>query len=249
MPTPFELLQDPVSIAVFALYAALLLWETVMPARRLPQVRGWRRRGALAFVAYFFVSSYLPLWIGDWFAGLRLYDASALGTLGGALLAILGYELIGYAWHRAMHVSDALFRGVHQLHHSAERLDVSGAFWFSPLDMVGWTLVSTVALSLFGLTPEAITVFVLAETLLSVFQHANLRTPRWLGYLVQRPESHSLHHARGVHSGNYANLPVFDLLLGTFHNPADFAEQAGFYDGASTRVAEMLVFRDVSKGS
>lgn len=249
MPTPFELLQDPVSIAVFVLYFALLLWEAAAPARPLPRVRGWRLRGGAAFVVYFFVSSYLPLLIGDWFAGVRLVDASALGTLGGALLSLLGYEAIGYAWHRAMHGSDVLFRAVHQMHHSAERLDVSGAFWFSPLDMIGWTVVSTVALALVGLTPAATTLFVLTGTLLSLLQHANLRTPRWLGYLVQRPESHSLHHARGVHTGNFANLPIFDLLFGTFHNPAGFAEQAGFFDGASGRVGDMLLLRDVSRPS
>jgi sterol desaturase/sphingolipid hydroxylase (fatty acid hydroxylase superfamily) len=79
-----------------------------------------------------------------------------------------------------------------------------------------------------------------------VLQHANVRTPRWLGYVVQRPESHSRHHARGVHAGNYSDLPIFDLLFGTFDNPPAFAKRAGFYDGASARVAEMLSFRDVA---
>ena len=84
-------------------------------------------------------------------------------------------------------------------------------------------------------------------TFFSVFQHANVRTPRWLGFLVQRPESHSLHHARGVHGHNYSDLPVFDLLFGTFRNPAAHAGAAGFYDGASTRVPEMLLAHDVSR--
>ena len=38
---------------------------------------------------------------------------------------------------------------------------------------------------------------------------ANVRTPQWLGYLVQRPESHSVHHQRGVHAYNYSDLPLF----------------------------------------
>ena len=37
-----------------------------------------------------------------------------------------------------MHSSNLLFRGLHQLHHSAERLDVASAFWFAPLDMMGY---------------------------------------------------------------------------------------------------------------
>ena len=35
-----------------------------------------------------------------------------------------------------------------------------------------------------------------ARHFLDIFQHANLRTPRWLGYLVQRPESHVPPRAR-----------------------------------------------------
>jgi sterol desaturase/sphingolipid hydroxylase (fatty acid hydroxylase superfamily) len=77
-------------------------------------------------------------------------------------------------------------------------------------------------------------------------QHNRIRTPRWLGYIIQRPESHSHHHERGTHARNYSDLPIFELLFGTFHNPQDFATATGFYDGASARIVEMLRFRDVS---
>ena len=36
------------------------------------------------------------------------------------------------------------------------------------------------------------------------------------------------------------------MLFGTFRNPRDFAPAAGFYDGASARVLDMLRFRDVA---
>jgi len=98
-------------------------------------------------------------------------------------------------------------------------------------------------------TPEATVLVLYATTFLSVFQHANLRTPQWLGFIVQRPESHSAHHERGVHARNYSDLPIFDIAFGTFHNPREFSAQAGFYDGASMRVAEMVRFRDVSQPS
>ncbi|HXS03818.1 MAG TPA: hypothetical protein VN731_05035, partial [Rhodanobacter sp.] len=66
------------------------------------------------------------------------------------------------------------------------------------------------------------------------------------GYIVQRPESHSWHHARGRHRNNYADVPLFDILFGTFDNPHDFAPVTGFYDGASSRIGDMLLFREVS---
>ena len=125
-----------------------------------------------------------------------------------------------------------------------------GAFWFSPLDMLGWTLLSSLALTLVvGITPQAATIVLLLTTFFGIFQHANIRTPRWLGYFIQRPESHSRHHARGVHTGNFSDLPFFDLLFGTFHNPREFSAEQGFYHGASARIPEMLRFRDVSEPS
>ena len=41
MPTPLEILLDPVSLGVLALYGALMLWEAITPGRRLAKVKGW----------------------------------------------------------------------------------------------------------------------------------------------------------------------------------------------------------------
>jgi sterol desaturase/sphingolipid hydroxylase (fatty acid hydroxylase superfamily) len=248
MPSPIDLLLDPISIAVLSIYAALILWEALAPARPLPAVPGWKWRGLAAFVVYFFVSSYLPLVWTETLAQFQLFDLTALGTWGGAIVGLLVYEAGVYAWHRTMHSSNALWRTFHQMHHSAERIDTYGAFWFSPLDMAGWTLLSSLALTLvIGVTAEAATVILLTTTLLAIFQHSNIRTPRWLGYFVQRPESHSYHHERGVHARNYSDLPIFDIVFGTFHNAQGFAPATGFWDGASARVLDMLRLRDVTR--
>jgi sterol desaturase/sphingolipid hydroxylase (fatty acid hydroxylase superfamily) len=246
MPTPIELLLDPISLAVFAIYGGLMLWEALAPARALPVIKGWKLRGLLAFVAYFFLSSYLPLLWAQPLSQVQLFDLTALGTWAGALVGVLVYEFGAYVYHRSMHESRLLWRVLHQMHHSAERLDTYSAFWFSPLDMIGWTAVTSLALTVVGLTPQAATVAMLAITFLGIFQHSNVRTPRWLGYVIQRPESHSYHHERGVHARNYSDLPLYDILFGTFYNPRDFAPANGFWDGASREVAQMLAFRDVS---
>lgn len=246
VPTLVELFSDPITWAFFGLFAGLWTLEALFPARQLPTIAGHRARGVLALVAFFLVSSYLPYLLAPALEPLRVADLSALGTSGGAALVMLVYQALGYAYHRSIHASNWLFRALHQAHHSAERLDVASAFLFGPLDMIGWTLVSTIALSVFGITPAATIAFVLASSFLSVFQHANLKTPRWLGYLIQRPESHSHHHARGIHARNYADLPLFDLLFGTFHNPKEFATSTGYYDGASTRLVDILLLRDIT---
>jgi sterol desaturase/sphingolipid hydroxylase (fatty acid hydroxylase superfamily) len=243
-----QVLLDPVSLIVFALYGALILWEHLFPARALPNAPLWRLRGLTAFASFFFLSTYLPLLWAQFLQPLQLFDLTHLGRWSGALVGLLVYEGGVYLWHRSMHGSRVLWRTFHQMHHSAERLDTWGAFWFSPLDMAGWTALSSLCLVLIvGLSVPAATLVLYVTTFLAVFQHANIRTPRWLGYVVQRPESHSVHHQRGVHAWNYSDLPLFDLLFGTFRNPPAHMPQQGFHDGASTRVLEMLVFRDVSR--
>jgi sterol desaturase/sphingolipid hydroxylase (fatty acid hydroxylase superfamily) len=146
-----------------------------------------------------------------------------------------------------MHNTPLLWRWFHQMHHSAERVDIWGALYFHPLDTIAFTFVGSLCLVLgFGVSAEGAIAANLLATFCSMFQHANIRTPHWLGYLVTRPESHSLHHERDVHARNYGDIPIYDMLFGTFENPRTFAGQVGFYDGSSKQVGPMLLGRLVS---
>ena len=247
MPTPLEVLLDPLSLVVLAAYFGLMGWEFAFPGRRLPAVPYWRIKGIAFFIGFFYLSTYLPMAWDRYLAEWQFFDLTGLGDVGGAVVGLLIYEAAAYGWHRLMHTSPVLWQTFHQMHHSSERLDTPSAFYFSPLDMVGWTFLGSFALVLIvGVTPTAATAIVLATTFLAMFQHANIRTPRWLGYLVQRPESHTVHHGRGRHRDNYADLPVFDMIFGTFHNPRGFGLQTGFYEGGSARMGDMLLCRDIS---
>ena len=246
MPTPLDIVLDPLSRVILVLYFGLLLWEAGAPAVELPEVRFWRLKGIGSFAIFFFLSSYLPLFVDRYLEPYRLVDLTGWGVLGGALVGILLYELAVYVWHRSMHSSDVLWRTFHQMHHSAERVDAVGAFFFSPLDMIGFTLLGSLCFALLvGLSPQAITVVLLTTNFLGMFQHANIRTPRWLGYIIQRPESHTVHHGRGIHRYNYSDLPLFDIIFGTFRNPEVRQAETGFYPGASSRIGEMLRGRKV----
>ncbi len=247
MLSPLEILLDPISLIVIVMYLALMLWEAIWPAKQLPYVKYWKLKGIASFIFFFYLSSYLPMLIDPYLADYQLFDLSHFGVGVSAFIGIMLYELGIYVWHRSMHSSDVLWKSFHQMHHSAERLDTYGAFYFSPLDMIGFTVLGSLCFALLiGLNPKAITVIILITTFFSIFQHANIKTPWWLGFLIQRPESHALHHARGIHKYNYSDIPLFDMLLGTFHNPRDFEYETGFYDGASDRIMDMLLFKDVS---
>lgn len=247
MPTPLQILLDPISLTVLALYGALILLEALFPARPLPQVKGWKTRALVVFACYFFLSSYLPLLWGDTLGQYQLFNLEGLNPWIGAGLGVLVYELLVYFWHRIMHRVHWIWRSFHQMHHSAERVDSYGAFYFSPLDIVGFTFLSSLSLTVVvGLSAQAVTYFLYATMFLATFQHINVRTPQWLGYIVQRPESHSVHHGRGVHQYNYSDLPLFDILFGTFRNPKEFVSESGFYDGASAKIPQILMFKDIA---
>ncbi len=230
-----------------ALFAGFALAERLWPARVQAAVRGWKLHGVLAFAVTLTLSLKAPLLWDEWLAGHTLIDARGLGHAGGAALAFVVLQLGIYGWHRALHRVDFLWRHLHQMHHSAERVDVFGAFLFHPLDITAFAFVGSLALvGGVGVTAPAAMAAGALTTFCSFFQHANLRTPRWLGFLLQRPESHALHHRRGVHAWNYADFPLWDLVFGTFRNPARFEGEAGFWDGASRQIGALLIGRDVS---
>ncbi len=224
-----------------------ILLDVVYRARRFETPRFWRLRALIVTVFIVGLSFVVPMLWGRIFGEWTLLNLSSLGPWAGAAVAVLVYQFFHYWYHRAVHGSDFLFRWVHQMHHSVEGLDAFGAFYLSPLDSFGFvTVASLVFVPLLGVSMEAAVIANLFLTFNAIFQHANVRTPRWLGYIIQRPESHGVHHERGLHRYNYCDLPVMDMLFGTFRNPETFESKCGYYDGASSRIGEMLIGRDVT---
>jgi sterol desaturase/sphingolipid hydroxylase (fatty acid hydroxylase superfamily) len=241
-------MEDLLTFALLGLLALLVVLDFAVPARRFPKVKWWRTRGIVSFVVLVTLSTVAPLFWDGFLGEHRLIDASGLGTAGGAIVGLLVAQLLAYGWHRLMHRTPILWRWLHQMHHSAERVDIWGAFYFSPLDVLGFAFVGSFALVfVLGVTVEAAILVNLGTTALAMFQHANLKTPAWLGYIVNRPENHALHHERGAHAFNYGDIALWDMVFGTWRNPKTWDGEAGFYDGASNRVGAMLIGRDVSE--
>jgi sterol desaturase/sphingolipid hydroxylase (fatty acid hydroxylase superfamily) len=241
---PVELLS---SIAVPVAFAVMWAVEHRRPARRFPRVDGWARRGAVFFVLVAAIGSIVPMaWTATGLTSLRLMDLSWIGWWG-LPVGVLAISGVTYAWHRAEHRFHRIWLATHQLHHSALRVDIPGAFFAHPFEVAAKTSISvfigTIALGL-AAPVAAVTTSLLA--LLSLFQHWNVETPRWIGWLVPRPEMHCLHHEFGIHARNYGDLPLWDLLFGTFENPSGFAGRVGFEAAASARVSDMLQMRDVN---
>ena len=226
------------------LFASFALLELASRGRDFPPIALWRLRGITFLLLYLALSTYAPLFWDGWLGQYRLFAADTLPLWVQIVGGFFALELGIYAWHRTMHNTPVLWRWFHQMHHSAERVDIWGALYFHPLDVLGFTFVGSLTLVVgFGVSAEAAIIINLLATFFGLFQHTNIRTPWWLGYIIQRPESHSAHHERGVHARNYSDLPFWDIVFGTFHNPKKFTAEVGFYDGGSMKIGPMLAGR------
>jgi sterol desaturase/sphingolipid hydroxylase (fatty acid hydroxylase superfamily) len=236
---------SPVAVVV-AIGLTMIALERVRPGRPWPRVAGWWPR-ALALNACQVATVWLAgtAWDG-WMQRHRPWSADALGVTGGALVGYAVITFVYYWWHRWRHEVGWLWRWFHQVHHSPQRIEVITSFYKHPFELVVNGLISSVVLYLVvGLAPPAASLAVLITGLAELFYHWNVATPHWLGYVIQRPESHCIHHEAGVHAFNYSDLPIWDMLFSTFRNPRAWRACCGFGDD-EVRLGAMLAGIDLS---
>lgn len=238
---------DPINLLIGGLFFAFIALGNLLPARSFPQMKYWKIRGVLAMITYISLTTYSPfLWV-DWLGGPMIFDAGRLPAWVQVILGFATIQFVSYWWHRSLHRFNILWRVFHQMHHSVERMDGWGALYHHPLDVVAFTFMGSLALTIIvGITPEAAALAAIIGMAAVYFSHSNLKTPQWIGWFIQRPETHGRHHERGRHAGNYAELVIWDQVFRTWDNPKTWNGEAGFYNGASLRIWDMLVFRDVA---
>lgn len=225
--------------------------ERLWPARRFPVIPRWHWIGVGTFVYAGLMNGLLPLMLPqEWMARHRLFDLSAIGTLPAVLIGHALITLATYGWHRATHAADALWRGFHQMHHAPRHLNIYAANFLHPADLTVYVVLpALIALFVLGVDPLAAAIIGNLGAFNAFFQHWNVRTPQWLGYFFQRPESHCIHHQRGLHAYNYSDFPLWDIVFGTFRNPKAWEGETGFDPPADSRYGAMLAFADVNSAA
>lgn len=235
----------PIVMIVLGVALLMMAVEAAAPGRRWPKVAGWWRR-VLVFncvqIAMVWVSG--AVWNG-WMINHRKWSADWLGVTGGAIVGYLAITFASYWWHRLRHESPFFWRWFHQLHHSPQRIEVLTTSYKHPFEVLAnGVFFSAVLYLLVGLGSDAAAQAVLITGVVELFYHCNVKTPHWLGFIVQRPESHCVHHQEGLHHYNFADLPVWDMLFGTFRNPRRWQARCGFGDNEHS-VLSMLCGIDV----
>ncbi|WP_218054629.1 sterol desaturase family protein [Legionella massiliensis] len=185
----------------------------------------------------------------QWFCSWSIFHIlSHLPPFHGGLIAYFIATFVFYWWHRARHEFDFLWVGFHQIHHSPQRLEVITSFYKHPGEMIANSLIgSMLVYTVLGLSIEAGIVYTPCTAIGEFFYHTNIRTPRWVGYIFQRPEMHRIHHQFNQHKNNYGDIVWWDMLFGTYDNPKEWCQTCGFVPEKEEKLLEMLVYKDVHK--
>jgi sterol desaturase/sphingolipid hydroxylase (fatty acid hydroxylase superfamily) len=221
--------------------------ERLWPANELPRVRAWYARVVLINAVQGGIVVLAGLTWDRWLNAASLFRLrDDMGVVPQAIVAYVVSSFVYYWWHRWRHTSRYWWNVCHQLHHSPRRIEIFTAFYKHPVEItINSILSAAITYALLGVSVQAGALYTLMTAVAEFFYHWNVRTPRWIGPIFQRPESHRVHHKKGYHTNNYADLPVFDILFGTYENPSRPVPECGFTPDREDRFEDMLAFRDL----
>ena len=227
-------------LIVATLALLLIVIERWIPATTLPKRSGWYVRMLALNVAQILVA-YAGANTWDlWLANARPWS-NTMHPVAAAMLGYLTITFVYYWWHRARHEVPLLWRYLHQVHHSAARIEVLTSFYKHPAEiLLNGLLSSALLFVVVGLDPATAAVVVAITGIAELLYHANLKTPYWLGFVFQRPESHRVHHQSNWHRQNYSDLPLWDWLFGTLNNPRHTVEHCGFDEEQERALGSLL---------
>ena len=233
------------SILVVVVTAVFLLLERLFPGRALPKVKGWYWRALLVNFAQLGITlATARLWIRLF--GFSLFHLSAWRMpVAEGFVGWFAGTFVFYWWHVLRH-KKGFWLLFHQVHHSPSRIEIATSFYKHPIEILSDSILSALVLyPLLGCSMMGAFWYNFLAATGEYFYHANVRTPKWLRFIIQTPELHSIHHQFDVHSFNFSDIPLWDRLFGTYKDTTEFAERCGFPVGSEEKLGAMLVFRDV----
>lgn len=213
---------------------AFVFLEWIFPKVRpeQPPLReGWRLDLAYFGVNHLFIGVFLIVSTHvahDWFAwAVNPWLQShvvALPAIVRFVLVILAADFVEYVSHRAYHEVPFLWR-IHAIHHSPQAMDWLSGSRLHFIEPLATRAAVLIPIFLLGFPQDTIFAYVIFISVQSVLIHSNIRMKvGWLRYVIVTPQFHHWHHASDAEAidKNYtAHTPLFDLIFGTWHLPAD----------------------------
>ena len=234
-------------IPIIFLGVLLIILERIFPDRKLPKVKGWWIRVVIVNLFQLGIIFLGKVTWDIWFLDWRVFQFNTLPSFFGGFLGYILITFIFYWWHRFRHESNRLWLLFHQLHHSPRRIETITSFYKHPLEIICNSLIigSVIYLGL-GLDLNSAAWCLFYSAMGEYFYHMNIKTPHWIGYFFQRPEMHRIHHQRGKHYKNFSDLPLWDMLFGTYENPPTYQGLCGFKPEREKKTWAIFGFKNVN---
>jgi sterol desaturase/sphingolipid hydroxylase (fatty acid hydroxylase superfamily) len=214
---------------VLSVMAAVALLEAAVPLLARPRTPPGRRKVNLAMtaqtllVAFVLTSAVAVAAVSLPLASPALMAALGLPAVAQLVVGVVALDFAyGYAAHRTMHASPALWK-YHRVHHSDAFVDVTTSYRTHPVEIAWRYLWLFATLWALGVPAVALVAFSVLSAVNGILEHANIRVPPALDTALSRvwvtPNMHKVHHSRdqAETDSNYGTLlTIHDRVFGTF---------------------------------
>jgi sterol desaturase/sphingolipid hydroxylase (fatty acid hydroxylase superfamily) len=223
------ILRLSITLGLFGLLLGLERWK---PARAsLLGLDRLARHGALAAIGAALAGL---LWVGGLVAVADWASSAKMGLFNHVnppkwvaivvCFVVLDFAIWGQHW--LSHRVPILWR-FHRVHHSDERMDVSTAWRFHPIEIMASMIFKTGMIVLLGAPALAVLLFEFSLAVGAMFTHANLtlspKLQRTLGAVFVTPAMHLIHHSPEPleTNSNYGfSFNIWDRLFHTYRGIA-----------------------------
>lgn len=222
----------------FTILLTMLVLEGCFPARRAKLTKRVRWLGNFSLLIISSVVARLIIPVGV--TGIALYAAEQnIGLFNNInlpnwliiTLSLLLLDLMIYWQHRLFHIVPVLWR-FHKVHHGDSHIDASTGLRFHPVEIVLSILLKGLAVLILGVPAIAVIIFEVALNGFALFNHANIRLPRWLEYPLRTvlitQVLHRIHHSQVVEetNSNYGfSVSWWDKLFGSYKSQAKKSDE------------------------
>ncbi|GGX73766.1 fatty acid hydroxylase [Litorimonas cladophorae] len=203
--------------------------EAFFPAKSRTQSRGrrWTTNLGLVVIDTLAIRLLFPviavgaaLWAES--RGWGLLNVLALPLWVKVIAAVIILDMLIYWQHVAFHKIPIFWR-LHKVHHADRDLDASSGLRFHPVEIVLSMVLKMAAVVALGAPVVAVIIFEIILNACAIFNHANVRLPRWLErplrLVIITPALHRIHHSvREVETNSNYGFSViwWDRLFGSF---------------------------------
>lgn len=239
--------EGTLRLGIFAgLLVLFIALETLLPRKKrvMPRARRWITNIAIVCIDTVLVRVLFPIvavGIAIWastkgWGFFNLIDAPLWLSIPASIIAL---DFLIYVQHRIFH-RVPVFWAMHKVHHTDRDLDVTSALRFHPAEIIVSMFYKFACVILLGAPAAAVIVFEILLNSCAMFNHANLRLPRWLDKTLRlvlvTPDMHRVHHSvieRETNSNYGFCLPWWDRMLGTYNDQPE-----GGHDGMVVGLSE-----------